>query len=217
MASKIKLVIGDKNYSSWSMRPWLALKASKLPFEEIKVLLDRPDTKKNILKHSPSGKVPVLIYKGEAVWDSLAICEFIAELAPKSQLWPKDDMARAQARSYVAEMHSGFLSLRTQMSMDIRLNIKMGHLLQSTVDDIKRITSMWESALQKYGGPYLFGSHFGIADSFYAPVVMRFNSYGVQLKSSTLKKYMNTMLENPFVNEWIKEAKKEEFYQVTIA
>ncbi len=216
MAAKVKLVIGNKNYSSWSMRPWLVMKASKLPFEEIKVLLDRPETQKNILKYSPSGKVPVLIYNGEPIWDSLAICEFIAELAPKAQLWPKDEIARAIARSYAAEMHSSFSSLRTQMSMDIGLSIKMGHLLSSTVEDIKRITEMWEATLKKFDGPYLFGSTFGIADAFFAPVVMRLNSYGVLLKLPAVKKYMSTMLENSYVREWIKEAQKEELHQVII-
>ncbi len=204
----LTLVIGDKNLSSWSMRPWLALKHSGLSFKEKKIFLDKPNSKKEILKVSPSGKVPALIDGKTIVWDSLAICEYIAELAPSVNLLPEDARVRAVARSYISEMHSGFQSLRSQMSMDIQLKIKMNHLTSQTIADIERIVELWKSALRNSGGPYLFGQ-FTIADAFYAPVVMRFHSYGVTLKDRHCKKYVRQMLDNKHIKEWVTEAKKE--------
>lgn len=207
----IKLIIGDRNLSSWSMRPWLAMKASGLHFKEIQVLLDRPTTGKQIKRYSPSGKVPVLINGKTTVWDSLAICEYIAELAPKKQLWPKDSTQRAIARSYVAEMHSGFTSLRSQLSMDIHLRMKFKHLQPGTISDIERILELWERALKKSGGPFLFGE-FGIVDAFYAPVIFRFISYGLEIKNRHALKYMRSMQNYSAVKEWVKKANIEKAY-----
>lgn len=206
--SKLKLIVGDKSLSSWSMRAWLALKASGLPFEEVMILLDRPETKVALTKHSPSKKVPCLIHGDVHVWDSLAICEYIFELAPDQELWPKDSAKRAMARSYSAEMHSGFPNLRNQLSMDLHLNIKIRHISDATISEIQRIISLWETALKTNGGPFLFGK-FGIADAFYAPVVFRFQSYGVEIESPHARQYMNRVQEHPLVREWTTAALKE--------
>jgi glutathione S-transferase len=208
---KLRIVIGDQNLSSWSMRPWLVLKASGLPFEQTKILLDRPDTAKLIKRFSPSGRVPVLIDGTQTVWDSLAICEYIAELAPEKNLWPADARLRAQARSYVAEMHSGFTALRSQCSMDLSLKIKIKHLLPQTADDISRILELWKSALAKSQGPFLFGD-FGIVDAYYAPVVMRFISYGIDIRDAQIRAYMKRISAHPAVKAWIAAAKKEKAF-----
>ncbi len=198
----LSLVIGDKNLSSWSMRAWLALKASELPFNEILIPLDQKETKVELIKYSPSSKVPCLIHGDLKVWDSLAICEYIAELAPEKFLWPENIQSRAIARSYVSEMHSGFSGLRSQLSMDIRLRIEIRHLTPQTIEDIKRILFLWTEALNKSKGPFLFGN-FGIADAFFAPVVLRFVSYGVQIRSYVIEKYMNEIQNFEHVKNWI--------------
>lgn len=212
--SSLALVIGNKNLSSWSMRPWLALKASGLQFQEINIQLDQPQTTQNILKYSPTGKVPVLVHGDLHVWDSLAICEYIAELAadlaPEKKLWPEDMATRALARSYVSEMHSGFVSLRTQLSMDISLRTEIKHLLPGTLSDIQRILNMWDAALKKSSGPFLFGE-FGIVDAFYAPVIFRFQSYGIKITNKKIQKYMKAVLKNSFVQDWVKASQKEKY------
>lgn len=205
---KLKIYIGDKNLSSWSMRPWLVLNQSGLKFSEHKILLDTPKTEANLKKNSPSMKVPVLQFGDLKIWDSLAICEFIAELAPDKNLWPSDPFERALARSYVSEMHSGFTSLRGQLSMDIRLRMKINHLSPATLSDIRRILSLWKSALKNSKGPFLFGE-FGIVDAFYAPVVCRFISYGISIKDPVILKYMKTVTSQPHVSKWIAAAHKE--------
>jgi len=208
------LVIGNKNLSSWSLRPWLVLKASGLKFKEINIELDTPKTTQNIKQYSPTGKVPVLIHGDLHVWDSLAISEYIAELAadlaPEKSLWPVDIQDRAMARSYVAEMHSGFMSLRNQLSMDISLRTQIKHLVPGTLSDIERIISMWDEALKNSKGPYLFGE-FGIVDAFYAPVVFRFQSYGIEIKNKRVQKYMKTILKLNIVQEWVKSSQKEKY------
>lgn len=191
------------------MRPWLALKAAKLPFKEVKVLLDTPSTKKALNKYSPTGKVPVLIHGKKCIWDSLAICEYIHELAPDRNLWPTDPYARAVARSIVSEMHSGFLGLRTQLSMNIRLRMQLLHLRPDTVADIQRILHIWHHSIRTNKGPYLLGANFGIADAFYAPVVMRFLSYGVRINDPLCLKYIKSIDQHPHVQEWVREARKE--------
>ncbi len=190
------------------MRPWLVLKHSGLAFTEKKIILDKPNSKKEIFKFSPSGRVPALLHGSTTIWDSLSICEYIAELAPEAQLLPEDPRVRAIVRSYVAEMHSGFQSLRSQMSMDIQLKIKLNHITPQTMADIDRVVELWKSALGTCGGPYLFGQ-FTVADAFYAPVVMRFQSYGVVLKDRRCQGYVRKVLSNKFVKEWIKDARKE--------
>lgn len=206
--NKLKIVIGDQNLSSWSMRPWLVLKTSGLPFSQIKILLDRPNTGRQIARFSPTGKVPVLIDGSTTVWDSLAICEYIAELAPDKLLWPQEPRLRAIARSYVAEMHSGFPALRSQCSMDISLRIQAKHLLPQTISEIERILDLWKQALKKSKGPFLFGD-FGIADAFFAPVVMRFISYGIIIKDAQIKAYIKRIDSHSAVKAWKAGSKKE--------
>lgn len=205
-----KLVIGDRNLSSWSLRAWLVAKASGLRFEEIFIPLDQPSTLAALEKHSPSAKVPCLIHGDIHIWDSLAICEYLHELSPDKKLWPKDMSTRARARSYVAEMHSGFTSLRSQLSMDIRLRMEARHLVPQTIKDIQRIVQLWEDALSSSKGPYLFGE-FSIADAFYTPVVLRFLSYGIKIKSEKALLYMSTIQSHPNLQEWIKRARDEDY------
>jgi glutathione S-transferase len=205
---QLSLVIGDKNLSSWSMRAWLVAKASKLPFTEILIPLDQPETKLSLEKHSPSSKVPCFIHGELKVWDSLAISEYIAELAPDKSLWPKNATWRALARAYVCEMHSGFTALRGQLSMDIRLRMEIRHLNAQTIEDIKRILFLWTSALNESKGPFLFGA-FGIVDAFYAPVVLRFVSYGIDIKFALIHEYMKNIQENEYVKAWVEAGMKE--------
>lgn len=196
----MKLIIGNKNYSSWSLRPWLAARAAGLGFEEIRIALFLPGSREKILAHSPSGKVPCLIDHGLTVWDSLAICEYLAEKAP--QLWPADPAARAVARAVSAEMHAGFQALRTHMSMDIRKdNAGLGR--NPEVDaDIARITAIWNDCRSRFGqgGPYLFG-RFSIADAMYAPVCFRFLGYGVR-PAAAAGDYLAAMLADPHMLAW---------------
>jgi glutathione S-transferase len=181
---RLQLVIANKNYSSWSMRPWLVLSAFGIPFEEIRIALDQPDTAREIAKFSPSGRVPVLIADGLTIGDSLAICEYLAEAFPEYGMWPADARARAVARSACAEMHSSFAALRRDMSMNIRARRPGEGRTPEAQGDIGRICEIWESALLEYGqrdgSGFLFGE-FSIADAFFAPVVMRFITYDVML------------------------------------
>jgi glutathione S-transferase len=191
----ITLVMGNKNYSSWSIRPWLALKHAGIPFEEIVIPLDRPETTAAIAKHSPSGRVPCLLDGDITVWDSLAICEYAAEHHPA--LWPADRAARAKARSVAAEMHSGFAALRTAYPMNIRAS-KPKAPTPEVAADIKRIRAVWRDCLTT-GGPFLFGA-FSIADCMYAPVVTRFRTYGVTLDGPEAA-YADAVWEHPAMVE----------------
>ena len=204
----MKLIIGSKNYSSWSLRGWLAAKASGLPFEEILIPLRQPDTKALILKHSPSGKVPCLVEDGLVVWDSLAIAEYLAEVRPS--LWPLDAGARAHARSVSAEMHSSFQALRSSMPMNIRAKHPGEGRTPETLADIARIVAIWNDCRSHYGadGPYLFGAY-SIADMMYAPVCLRFETYGVQ-PAGLAGEYLQTMLAHPDMLEWKTAAMAEE-------
>ena len=209
----LTLVIGNKNYSSWSLRPWLAMKQAGVAFNEINVLLNRPETKEKILRYSPSGRVPCLIDGELSVFDSLAICEYINEKTSeggRGTLWPHDAKARAHARAVVAEMHSSFAALRTHMPMDIRSrHYEKGEIALKRDDvaaDIARIQSVWSNCLAQ-GGPMLFGS-FSIADAFYAPVVTRFETYGVKL-SPLLAAYSESVLALPAMQQWAAAAKAE--------
>lgn len=208
----LQLIIGDKNLSSWSLRPWLVLKASGLPFKETLIWLDRKDSKRNLQRFSPTGKVPLLIHGQARIWDSLAISEYIAEQAPLIDLWPSDSFSRARARSIVAEIHSSFHGLRTQLSMDIRLRLKLLHLTAETINDIRRVLEIWDFELKKSKGPFLFGD-FGIADAFSAPVVFRFQSYGIQILSARIQRYMQSMLTYPAMREWERAARREKVLQ----
>jgi glutathione S-transferase len=204
----LTLVIGNKNYSSWSMRPWLVLVAFGIPFKEVMVLLDRDDTGTNIAAYSACGKVPVLLAGTITVWDSLAICEYLAEQFPELHLWPQDVAARATARSVCAEMHSGFGGLRSAMSMNIKARFPGRGRTAPAQADIGRISEIWEECLSRFGHhEFLFGQ-FSIADAFFAPVVMRFRTYGVAL-APALNAYCERVLAHPAVARWIDEALAE--------
>jgi glutathione S-transferase len=207
-APGLTLVIGNKNLSSWSMRPWVALKAFAIPFTEVRVMLDRPDTSSNIAKWCHSGRVPVLLAGDMTVWDSLSICEYVAEQFPDKHMWPRDVAARAMARSICAEMHSSFASLRTTMPMDIKGNYTGRGRSPATQADIGRISEIWEECLSRFGcSGFLFGE-FSIADAFFAPVVCRFKTYGVVLPPA-LAAYCERMLSHPAVAEWVEQALAE--------
>ena len=204
----LTLVIGNKNYSSWSMRPWLALVAFGIPFKEVMVLLDRDDTATNIAAYSACGKVPVVLAGTITVWDTLAICEYLAEQFPELHLWPQDVAARATARSVCAEMHSGFGGLRSAMSMNIKARFPGRGRTAAAQADIGRISEIWEECLSRFGHhEFLFGE-FSIADAFFAPVVMRFRTYGVAL-APALNAYCERVLAHPAVARWISEALAE--------
>jgi glutathione S-transferase len=207
--SKLAILIGNKNYSSWSLRPWLALAQSGLPFEETVVALYRPDTAAQIRPWSPSGKVPVLRHEGRTIWDSLAICEYLAETFPEKQLWPRDPGARALARSVCAEMHSGFPHLRSQMPMNIRAAGRKVSTTPELGSDVARVSTIWRDCREKAGssGPFLFGA-FSIADAMYAPVVTRFATYGVTL-GPIERTYCEAVLALPAMRDWAAAAAKE--------
>ncbi|MDF3035361.1 MAG: gst8 [Paucimonas sp.] len=203
-----KLVIANKNYSSWSMRPWVAMRAFNIPFQEIAIPLDRPDTADQIARYSPSGRVPVLIAGDVTVWDSLAICEFAAEQFPQKHMWPQNVEARALARSVCAEMHSSFNGLRSAMWMNIRARFPGKGRTPEAQADIGRICELWEHCLAKFGHhDFLFGN-FSIADAFFAPVVMRFRTYDVAL-APALQAYVERVANHPAVARWIAEALAE--------
>ncbi len=200
------LVMGNKNYSTWSWRAWLAMESFNLPREEVVIPLDQPDTAMNILKHSPSGLVPCLIDGPIKVWDSLAICEYLAEKFPQIRMWPEKIEDRAVARSLCAEMHSSFQNLRKLLPGDIRKRLHV-HDLSSAEDDIKRIESIWTQTLAKSSGPFLFGN-WTLADCFYAPVVLRFQTYGVKLSPKSTA-YMNEVLRHPAIDKLQAQAAAE--------
>lgn len=199
------LYIGNKNYSSWSLRPWLLMKMTGFEFKEDLLHLLSDSYRQRIPDISPSGKVPVLKHNQQVIWDSLAICEYIAELFPKKHCWPKNSQARAKARAIVSEMHSGFPSLRNAMPMDCRKLAEPVGVAQSPklAAEITRIHDIWQDCRQDYAsdGPFLFGQ-FSIVDAFFAPVVIRFLSYGVAL-NETLKAYCDVMLNLPHLKDWI--------------
>jgi glutathione S-transferase len=178
------LVIGNKNYSTWSLRPWLVLRMARIPFEEILIPLYEPGSKAALLRHSPAGKVPILKDGDRLVFESLAICEYAAELAPEAGLWPADAAARAHARSISAEMHAGFIALRSAMPMNLRVR---GRRLATPLSpdaqaDVERVGALLDDARARFGagGPFLFGA-FGIADAMFAPVATRLRSYSIAL------------------------------------
>jgi len=208
----MKLLIGDKNYSSWSMRPWLLLRHFGIPFDEVLIHLNRPDTNSEVLALAPdgSGKIPCLVDDDEhAIWDSLAIAETLAERYPDLALWPRDSAARAHARSVSAEMHSGFGELRSNMWMNIRASFPGKNAKTGVLADIARIEAIWRKCLGTYGGPFLFGE-FSIADAMYAPVVMRFNTWQPEL-SETASAYCDRIKTVPAVKAWIDDALNETY------
>ena len=207
MQEETVLVIGDKAWSSWSLRPWLAAKVAEVPFREVHVRLRQPDTAEEIARHSPSGRVPVLKRGSVTIWDSLAICEYLAEIAPQARLWPEDANARAVARSVSAEMHSGFHALRKEFPMDFHARIDGRAPSDQAQADIARITAVWREVRHDFGanGPFLFGA-FTIADAMYAPVATRFRTYSIDLArfgdDGTAADYAQTLLAMPEMQEW---------------
>jgi glutathione S-transferase len=210
----MKLYIGNKNYSSWSMRPWVMLKNAGIAFEEVKLRFDSMDAgsdfKNAIEKINPVGKVPVLVDGALTVWDTLAIAEYAAESFPEKQLWPTDKAQRARARSICAEMHSGFTNLRGACMMNIEASLpEVGALIlrdkPAVVADVRRIETIWSELLIAHGGPYLFGSRFTIADAYFAPVCMRFKTYALSTKPQ-ISAYIETIRNAPGVKEWIADA-----------
>ena len=205
----LTLVIGNKNYSSWSLRPWLFLRHHAIPFEEIRIPLYRDDSKAQLLGFSPSGKVPALLDGEIRVWDSLAILEYLAERFPETAGWPEAPADRAAARSLAAEMHSGFQALRTHCGMNC-LRPPAGKSLPDLVHrDIARIGQIWRECRERFGsvGPWLFGS-FGIVDCMYAPVALRFHTYRLEA-GLPAQQYMDTVLAHPAVKEWMKAGRRE--------
>jgi len=202
----LQLVIGNKNYSTWSLRPWLLLSHFGVVFEEIRIPLNMTDTPQRLREYSPTCKVPVLIDEGQTIWESLAICEYANDKFLEGAGWPKDIRARAHARAVACEMHSGFSELRNRWPMNVRLNRKMpvDTVLQK---DISRIETIWSECLTRYGGPWLFGD-FSIADAMYAPVVMRFHAYEPELGAGAAT-YFRTMLAHPQLQAWIAAGRME--------
>lgn len=199
----LKLVIGNKNYSSWSMRPWVAMRGSGIPFEEIFIpLYTGPADKQRILDVSKAGKVPALIDDDVTIWDSLAIIEYLAERYPDAGLWPQARAARAHARSISAEMHSGFAALRNECGMNLHRPVKAKPLSDAARADIARVQEIWIDCRTRYGaqGPFLFGA-FSAADAMYAPVVHRFRTYAIDV-APLVKDYMTTMMALPAFAEW---------------
>lgn len=199
----LQLVIGNKNYSSWSMRPWLALRANRIAFDEVFIpLYTGDDDKKRILSFTDSGKVPALIDGDVTIWDSLAIIEYLAEGFPEARLWPEDRARRAHARSISAEMHSGFVALRTECGMNLHRPVGAITLSADARANIARIQQIWIECRERYGkfGPFLFGA-FGGADAMFAPVVHRFRTYAIAVEPEA-QDYMNTVMSLPAFQEW---------------
>ncbi len=205
----MKIVIGNKNYSSWSLRAWLALAATGADFEEIVIPLDTPDTKAEIARHTGSGRVPVLLDDGVTVWDSLAIIEYLAERYPEAGLWSADPTIRAHQRCICAEMHSGFAALRHYYPMNIRRSVDDRPATPEVQADIDRICFLWREALEESSGegPYLFGG-FSAEDAMFAPVVSRFETYNVPV-GDLERGYMDAILTNPLFERWAQAAKQE--------
>ncbi|KAB8320325.1 glutathione S-transferase family protein [Tolypothrix campylonemoides VB511288] len=208
--TQLTLIIANKNYSSWSLRPWLAMKQFGLNFNEIRIPLDTPETSSKIRHYSPSEKVPVLLHGNLTVWDSLAIFEYLAEEFSNLHWLPEDKAPRTVARSIIAEMHSGFQSLRQNMSMNCRARFPGKGMTPEVQKDIDRITAIWRECRQNFGtgGDMLFGK-FTIADAMYAPVVSRFVTYGVQL-DAVCKKYAEAVFALPAMQEWLNAASNEQ-------
>ncbi|MCI3911480.1 glutathione S-transferase family protein [Pseudomonas viridiflava] len=198
----LHLIIGDKRYSSWSLRPWLVLEMTGAPFTDQVIRLNLPDTRENILKYSPTGKVPALQCEHGTIIDSLAICEYLVERFPDVDLWPREISARAQARSACAQMHSGFMSLRSNMPMDLRQDQALEVIPVDTQADIDRIVALWAECRKaaKEDGPFLFGRP-SIADAFFAPVAIRLRTYRVALPDEALA-YIETIYQWPAFQRW---------------
>lgn len=205
--SELTLVIGNKNYSSWSLRPWILMKRLGMKFREVVIPLYTPTAEAEIRKYSPSGRVPVLRDGPLCVWDSLAICEYVAELTERG--WPLDPPVRAVARSACAEMHSGFNALRAEWPMNARARNRRTVMTPGLRADIERIDAIWNDCRARFGGSgaWLFGDY-SIADAMYAPVALRFNTYGAEV-SDVARAYVTTALEDATLQDWIRAAEAE--------
>lgn len=206
---KNQLVIGNKNYSSWSLRPWLLMRVKDIPFSEQKICLYQPDSKQKLKQYSPAGMVPFFQNSEVKVWDSLAICEYIAEAYPEKYCWPVELQARSLARSITAEMHSGFQLIRSLLPMNCRKKMSYTAIDTSLQAEINRINSIWQDCRlnNQAKGDYLFGD-FSIADAMYAPVVLRFSSYSIDV-GSVAKEYMQNILALAPIKDWISSGVKE--------
>lgn len=212
----MQLYIGNKNYSSWSMRPWVLMTHAGIAFEEVKLRLSFDDGsafKKALSAVTPAGRVPVLVDRDLSVWDTLAISEYLAERFPERRLWPDDVKQRAVARSVCAEMHAGFSALRTHCPMNIEASLReVGQRVLAeqpqVKKDVERIVQMWSQLLEQHGGPFLFG-RFTIADAYYAPVCMRLRTYGLPVPSH-ISAYLQRVCEVPAVQAWVKDALAEQ-------
>lgn len=203
MPAPMTLVLGTKRFSSWSLRPWLAARMAGIEFDEVVIALRQPETKAEILKHSPSGKVPCLLHNGLAIWDSLAICEYLAELHPT--LWPEGREARAIARAVSAEMHSGYPNLRNACSMDMCAVTPLCDIPPEVASEIERIQALWNDCRARFGaktgaGPFLFG-RFSIADAMFAPVVSRFTTFAIGLDPVS-QAYCDAVWSLPPLQDW---------------
>ncbi|MFZ0607595.1 MAG: glutathione S-transferase family protein [Xanthobacteraceae bacterium] len=203
----LRLIIGNKNYSSWSFRPWLAMKVGEIAFEETVISLEAKDFKQRVTAVSGAGRVPVLVDGDVRVWESLAIIEYLAEKYPKACLWPADANARAWARAIASEMHAGFLPLRRHLPMNVARPVKWRALDDGATADAARIDAIWSECRAAFGGPFLFG-RFGAADAMFAPVVWRFHTYAVEL-SAAARSYMAAVMALPAWNEWRDAARRE--------
>ena len=205
----MNLIIGNKNYSSWSLRAWLLLSVNNISFDEVRIALSTKNTRSEIAKHTNAGKVPVLHDNDLVVWDSLAICEYVSEQYLDGKGWPAEPKARALARSCCAEMHSGFFILRGEMPMNCRAKDRTVSISEDLRKEISRIDSIWSDLRSKYSnnGPWLFGQ-FSIADCMFAPVVFRFSTYNVAVSESS-QRYLETLLTHPKVQLWLEQAKNE--------
>ena len=209
MTSAFTLVVGNKNYSSWSLRGFLAARAAGAVFDEVLVRLSEPTSRQELLKHSPAGKVPVLKHGARVIWDSLAIVEYLAEIRPAAGLWPAEPAARAHARAIAAEMHSGFQALRARMPMNLKKSLPGKGRDPDVAMDIERICTLWRDCRARYdaGGPFLFG-RFGAADVMYTPVATRFRTYAVEL-DDVCQAYVAAVLARPDFLEWHEAALAE--------
>lgn len=206
----LNLIIGNKRYSSWSLRAALALELSGAPYTEQLIALDRPDTQARIREHSPTGKVPLLKTEEGPVWDSLAIGEYLAERFPEAHLWPRGQYARAVARSVCAEMHSGFVALRTHLPMDLKRDQALAEVPVEAQADIQRVCALWAECRERFGqdGPFLFG-HASLADAYFAPVAARLRSNEVDLPEAAAA-YVATVYQWPAFQRWYQAALKEQ-------
>ena len=206
----LTIYLGNKNYASWSLRAWLVLKHTTVAFDEVVIPLYQPGSRETVLKYSPSGKVPVLRHGATTVWESLAICDYLAESFPNFDLWPKDPAARATARAVSAEMHAGFGALREHFPMNVRSSVPDRGFTPEAQADINRLMAIWRDCRSRFGaghGDFLFGN-FTIADAMFAPVVTRFRTYKIELERDAAT-YCDTIMAMPAMQEWIAAAKNE--------